>query len=108
MSAAFTLNQPAFAPAPSVSLDNKGAGQAVRLSFTTSPCACFAGNGFTVELSDAMGNNFAAIPGLVSPGLNNVVIPMGTPVGTGYRLRLTSSNPALTSAVSKTLKVGSL
>ncbi len=106
VSAPFTVNQPAFSSTPSVSGDNKCAGQSVRLSFTVSNCPFFSGNTFTLELSDATGANFVSIPGTVSPGaLNNVVIPANTPAGTGYKLRVVSSNPAGTSAASANFKV---
>ncbi len=107
LSAAFTINQSSFASTPSVSLDNKCAGEAVRLSFSVG-CAFFSGNTFSAQLSSASGV-FAASPvslGTVSPGaLNNVVIPAGTPAGTGYKIRIVSSNPVLTSAVSANFRV---
>lgn len=106
-SAAFTVNQPTFASTPSVSGDNKCAGEAVRLSFSVG-CAFFAGNTFTAQLSNASGV-FAASPpslGTVTPGaLNNVVIPAGTPAGTGYKIRIVSSNPVVTSAASANFRV---
>ncbi len=106
-SAPFSVNQPAFASTPSVSGDNKCAGESVRFSFSVG-CAFFAGNTFTAQLSNASGV-FAASPvslGTVSPGaLNNVVIPAGTPAGTGYKIRVLSSNPMVTSAVSANFRV---
>ncbi|MBC7891379.1 MAG: T9SS type A sorting domain-containing protein, partial [Sphingobacteriaceae bacterium] len=108
VSSAFTINVPGFASTPTVSLDNKCAGEAVRLSFSVNGCAFFAGNTFTAQLSNASGV-FAASPvslGLVTPGgLNNVVIPAGTPAGTGYKIRVVSANPGVTSAVSANFKV---
>ncbi len=106
-SAAVTVNGPAFASTPTVSADNKCPGEAVRLSFSTTPCAFPAENRFRAELSNAAGS-FASPGslGTVNPGaLNNVVIPVGTPAGTGYKLRIVSSNPALTSAVSGNFRV---
>ncbi|MBC7892407.1 MAG: T9SS type A sorting domain-containing protein [Sphingobacteriaceae bacterium] len=107
VSSTFSVNQPAFSGSVSVSLDNKCPGEAVRVSFGITACAFFSGNGFTVELSNSSGNFSAAttLPGAVTPGLNQVVIPVGTPAGTGYKLRIKSSNPALTSAVSSAFKV---
>lgn len=62
-----------------------------------------AGNTFTAELSDANGS-FASptsigsitLSGTDPTGLINGVIPPNTPQGTGYRIRITSSNPAFT------------
>ncbi|MBC7892855.1 MAG: T9SS type A sorting domain-containing protein, partial [Sphingobacteriaceae bacterium] len=65
---------------------------------------------FTAQLSNASGV-FAASPvslGLVTPGaLNTVVIPAGTPAGTGYKIRVVSSNPEVTSAGSANFRVKS-
>lgn len=61
-----------------------------------------AGNVYTVELSDASGN-FASpvIIGTLTSTNNsatiNFTIPAGTPSGSGYRVRVTSSAPAVTS-----------
>ncbi len=105
-SAAFTVNAPGFSSTPTVSSDNKCAGEAVRLSFTVG-CAFPAGSVFTAQISNASGSfeNPTEV-GTVRPGLNNVTIPAGTPAGTGYRLRVVnSSNPTLYSAVSGGFKV---
>ncbi len=107
-SAAFTVNQPSFTTAPTVSGDNKCAGEGVRLSFSVG-CAFFPGNTFTAELSNAAGS-FASPVGLgtVTPGaLNTVLIPANTFVGTGYKIRVVSSSPLVTSAVSANFKVKS-
>jgi len=106
-SAAFTVNQPSFSSTPTVSLDNKCPGEAVRLSFSIASCAFPAGNGFTAQLSNAAGSFAAPVNvGSVSPGgLNNVVIPSGTPAGTGYKLRVVSSSPEAMSAASGNFKV---
>ncbi len=107
VSAAFGVNQPGFSGAATVSLDNKCAGEAVRVYFTVTTCAFFPGNIFSVELSNSSGNFSAAttLMAPVAPGLNNVVIPAGTPAGTGYKLRIKSSNPTVTSTVSNAFKV---
>ena len=63
-----------------------------------------AGNTYTVQLSDASGSFAApiAIGSLVStsngPSNINFTIPPGTATGTGYRIRIISSNPSVTSA----------
>lgn len=56
-----------------------------------------AGNVFTVQLSDALGNfgsavNIGTLTG-TSAGTINATIPIGTPAGSGYRVRVISSNP---------------
>ncbi len=106
-SAAFMVNAPAFAGTPTVSADNKCAGEAVRLSFSLNGCAFPAGNTFTAELSNATGSFAAPVNvGTVTPGgLNNVTIPLGTPAGTSYKLRIVSSNPVEISAASANFKV---
>lgn len=61
-----------------------------------------SGNNFTAELSDANGS-FAtpsflgSIPATTSGNIN-VNLPSNTPAGTGYRIRVKSSNPALIGA----------
>ncbi len=61
------------------------------------------GNVYTVQLSDASGS-FAApiVIGSIASTNNsetiNFTIPPGTPSGSGYRIRVTSSDPAVTSA----------
>ena len=60
------------------------------------------GNYFTIQLSDASGS-FAtpdSIGSMVSSGSNVTItgtIPLGTPSGTAYRVRIVSSNPVKTS-----------
>jgi hypothetical protein len=59
------------------------------------------GNNFTAQLSNAAGS-FAApinIGTSVAVGSGNIVctIPGGTPVGSGYRIRIVASNPSYTS-----------
>ena len=60
------------------------------------------GNVFTAQLSDATGS-FATPVAIgsttaVGPGVINCTIPVNTPPGTGYRVRVSASNPAKTSA----------
>ncbi|MFN4122503.1 MAG: T9SS type A sorting domain-containing protein [Flavobacteriales bacterium] len=59
-----------------------------------------AGNVFTAQLSDATGS-FAAPVNIgtnasTTAGNITVTIPMGTPAGTQYRIRVVSNNPAVT------------
>lgn len=59
-----------------------------------------AGNVFTAQLSNAAGNfnnpvNIGSLSGTNS-GIINGTIPPGTPAGTGYRIRIVSSNPEVT------------
>ncbi len=73
-------------------------GSAVTANFSTSGFG--AGNVFTLELSDASGS-FArptAIGTLAATGGISISgnIPTGTPAGNGYKLRITTSNPATT------------
>ncbi|MBC7891040.1 MAG: T9SS type A sorting domain-containing protein, partial [Sphingobacteriaceae bacterium] len=102
----FRISQPSFPSVPTVSSDNKCPGQAVRLSFAIA-CKFFSENSFTAQLSNAMGNFEVPVNlGSVKPGtLNNVMIPWGTPAGTGYKIRVVSSNPEVTSAASANFKV---
>jgi len=59
-----------------------------------------SGNVFTAQLSDAAGNfsspvAIGTLTGTAS-GTINATLPANTPSGTGYRIRVISSNPALT------------
>ncbi|HVE61633.1 MAG TPA: T9SS type A sorting domain-containing protein [Chitinophagaceae bacterium] len=59
-----------------------------------------ASNTFTAQLSNAAGSftsptNIGSISSSTS-GTINVTIPIGTPKGTGYRIRVVSDNPAIT------------
>ncbi len=61
-----------------------------------------AGNTFTAQLSDASGNfgspvTLGSVTNTAS-GTINGIIPAGTASGTGYRVRVVSSNPSITSA----------
>jgi gliding motility-associated-like protein len=62
-----------------------------------------AGNQFTAELSDASGS-FAApvVIGNSAASPVPVTIPIGTPTGSGYLIRIVSSNPVLTGSSSVT------
>lgn len=60
----------------------------------------YAGNIFTAQLSDATGNFLApTIIGTLTSGTSgtiNGLIPIGSPAGTAYRIRVISSTPAVT------------
>ncbi len=63
----------------------------------------FSGNTFTAELSDASGGfstpvvlGSLSLSGSDPSGVINGVVPPNTQAGTGYRIRITSSNPAFT------------
>ena len=60
----------------------------------------YAGNIFTAQLSDATGNfSTPAIIGTLTSGYSgtiNGLIPIGSPAGTAYRIRVVSSAPAVT------------
>jgi len=71
----------------------------VSVPFTTSS-AFTAGNVFTAQLSDATGSftaatNIGTLTGTTS-GTISATIPSTTPAGTGYRIRVIGSNPAIT------------
>ncbi|MBL8011595.1 MAG: hypothetical protein JNJ64_13405 [Flavobacteriales bacterium] len=75
------------------------AGSAVVVPFTAEAGTFNAGNVFTAELSSA-GGSFAAPVAIgalsgTSDGSINAVIPAGTPAGTGYRIRVVSSDPVV-------------
>ncbi len=83
-------------------------GQAFTITYTTNcnfantPTA----NTFTAQLSDAVGS-FASPVTIgtntsVASGTISATIPAGTPAGSAYRIRIVSSNPALTSATNGT------
>jgi hypothetical protein len=66
------------------------------------PASSFSpGNVFSVEMSDATGSFAAPVTiGSVVSGTSGIItctIPALTPLGTGYRIRITASNPAYTS-----------
>ena len=75
------------------------AGASVNVSFTTD-AAANSGNIFTAQLSNASGSfsNPTNIGTLNSTAAGTIacVIPAGTSAGNGYRIRVVSSNPAVT------------
>ncbi len=74
-------------------------GSSLSVPFTTTG-PFNAGNIFTAQLSDASGSftNPMVIGTLAGTGSGSIsaAIPLGTPAGSGYRIRVVSSNPALT------------
>lgn len=64
--------------------------------------AFITGNAFTVQLSDASGSFSSPIAiGMlysITSGTIDCYIPYSVPAGTGYRIRIVSSNPSLTSS----------
>ncbi|MDW8273458.1 MAG: PCMD domain-containing protein [Chitinophagales bacterium] len=71
----------------------------VSVSYTTGGGSFNAGNIFTAQLSDANGNfanplNIGSISSTAS-GTISAVVPNNTPAGTGYRIRVVSSNPPI-------------
>ena len=102
------LRPTAFTQGASVSGGPVCAGQTVTLSFDASECLK-TGNTFTAQLSDASGAFGSPTHlGPVSPGINPVMIPAGTPFGTGYRIRVVAANPAVTSPASEPFRVNAL
>jgi hypothetical protein len=97
----FTITSSAFSSitTSSIATTNYCAGAALNVTFTTNGSAN-AGNIFTAQLSNASGS-FASpvsIGTLTSTTAGTIacVIPAGTASGTGYRIRVVSSNPAVT------------
>ena len=78
------------------------AGQAVSVNFTTN----LSGETYKVQLSDATGGNF--IPIIGSIGTNSpltATIPANTPTGSGYKIRVISSNPNAISTASNAFNI---
>ena len=70
------------------------------LNITYTVTGSYTGNTFTAELSDA-GGNFGAPVNIGSVSSNTPVsitatIPVGTPTGSNYKIRVISSSPAVT------------
>jgi len=83
----------------SISADTLCPGDSIVVNYTASG-TFNAGNVFTAELSDALGafGSPVSIGSILSTtsGSINATIPPGTTAGTGYRIRVVSSNPAVT------------
>ncbi len=88
-----TILQPQFTSPATVSGGPVCAGNPVLLSFAVN---CPDNASFTAELTTAAGTPLGIPLGSVSPGNNTVTIPAGTPTGR-YKIRVTGSNPTITS-----------
>lgn len=64
-------------------------------------------NAFTVELSDPFGNNFKSIPAALFKDSVQVLLPESTPVGNAYRVRVSSTSPAIVGFPSENFAVKS-
>lgn len=68
------------------------------------------GNVFTAQLSDAAGSfvssvNIGTVSSTATSGTITSIIPVVTPIGTNYRIRVNSSNPAITGSWSNDFSV---
>lgn len=76
-------------------------GASVSVPFTATG-SFVAGNTFTAQLSNASGSFASPVTigtlAATASGTINATIPAGTATGTGYRIRVVSSNPSLTGA----------
>ena len=108
-SAPFRVDGPSLSLTPGVAGAPVCRGQAVTVSFSlpVGSCAFPEGNVFTAQLSSASGSFASPVNlGAVVPGVSNsVVIPAGVAAGTGYRIRVVSSSPVLTSSASIPFRV---
>ena len=82
-------------------------GNNVTLSLPTGSCAFPNGNQFTAQLSSATGSFASPVSlGVVQAGVpNSLTIPANSAAGTGYRIRVLSSQPASTSLASIPFRV---
>ena len=80
------------------SISNLCAGSAINVNYTVSN-NLNAGNLFTAQLSNSSGSfsspAFLGSLNSVNPGSISCIIPIGTTPGSGYRIRVISSNPPL-------------
>ncbi|RYE20820.1 MAG: hypothetical protein EOP51_17025, partial [Sphingobacteriales bacterium] len=112
MSILCAVTAPAFAQVNAVSIDPGPytPGSTIATTFSIDPGACYRqGNVFTMQLSDASGSfasptNIGTYNSFYATFINGT-IPSGTPVGTGYKVRIISSLPVTTSAESGTFSV---
>ncbi|MCX6350425.1 MAG: hypothetical protein NTX03_01015 [Bacteroidetes bacterium] len=79
---------------------NASTSSAVSVPFTTSG-TFVSGNVYTVQLSNSSGaftspTSIGTYTSTANSGTISATIPRGTTSGTGYRIRITSSNPAIT------------
>ncbi len=101
----YTLNITGSADVLNISTGNIAAstvcaGGVISVPFTTQ--GNFSGASFTVQLSDNTGNNFSNIATSGSGSPLTATIPTNIAAGSGYRVRVTSSNPTATGSNSPT------
>jgi hypothetical protein len=68
------------------------------------------GNIYTAQLSDASGNfsfpiNIGTLSSTANSGTINISVPAGTATGSGYKIRIISSNPYITGSESSTFTI---
>ena len=94
-SATLTVTPGSFVSTPTVSGVPVCAGQTVKLSFNVN---CLTNSTYTAELSNASGSFPGyTFPGTLNPGSTSLTIPAGMAAGTGYKIKVIGSNPALNS-----------
>lgn len=105
----FRLEAPSLSVTPTVSGVPVCRGGQVTVGFNlpANGCPFPGGNAFTAQLSSSSGsfNNPTNLGPVLAGQLNSVTIPATPSAGSGYRIRIVSSNPALTSASSSTFQV---
>jgi ELWxxDGT repeat protein len=108
----FRLESPTLSVTPGVTGAPVCRGGQVSVSFQlpAGSCPFPQGNVFTAQLSSSTGSFANPVSlGPVQAGVaNSVTIPVGSAAGTGYRIRIVSSSPALTSSASAPLRVNAV
>ncbi|UOQ69176.1 CARDB domain-containing protein [Hymenobacter volaticus] len=96
-----SYNYPAAIATGTISPSTPCGGQTISVPFSANTADFGAGNAFKFQLSDADGNFAADAPLLgtlvtsnASGGTLSGAIPLATPAGTGYRVRVVASVPA--------------
>lgn len=82
-------------------------GSSISATFNIGESSCIKiGNTFSLVLVNAAGNEtpLGSYNGFYTTFVNGI-IPAGTPVGTGYQIRIKSSNPALTTDLSAPFEI---
>ncbi|GAA4026725.1 hypothetical protein GCM10022409_08330 [Hymenobacter glaciei] len=74
-------------------------GSALSVPYSVTTGSLNGGNTFTVQLSDASGSfaapvSIGSLAGNASSGTVSAVIPLNTPAGSGYRVRVVADSPA--------------
>ena len=97
----FSISAPVATVTSQTTTTNYCLSEIFNVTYTKS-CNYATGNVFTAQLSDASGNfgSPTSIGTFTSTGAGTIscAIPGGTAAGTGYRIRIVSSNPVTTSA----------